>query len=197
MQEKSIPFKLDTEVPWDSTTRTTQYNPLGKVPVLVSEDGKTAVYESHFIMEWLEAKYPQHPLLPPTSQIDDLLFAKQIEVVADGMCDALILSFFESQREPEKRSQPWTDRQQKKVEGGLKALSQWVDQKKGQYLVGDQFGLADIAVGSVLGFMAVRAADHPWRSQYPALKHYWESLEERQSFKDTVPRAQAFKDQIV
>jgi len=164
---------------------------------LISEDGKTAVYESHFILEWLEAKHPEHPLIPPASQIDDQLFAKQIEVVADGMCDALILAFFESERVPEKRSQPWTDRQQRKVAGGLKALAQWVDQKKGPYLVGDHFGLADIAVGSVLGFMAVRASDHPWRSEYPALKQYWESLEERQSFKDTVPRAQAFKDAIV
>lgn len=85
----------------------------------------------------------------------------------------------------------------RKVNGGLKALAQWVDQKNGQYLVGDRFGLADIAAGSVLGYLAVRWPDHPWRSQYPALNKYWESLEERPSFKQTVPQKQVFKDKIV
>jgi glutathione S-transferase len=54
LQEKGIPFELKTEVPWDSTTETPQYNPLEKLPVLIGKDGK-AVYESHYILEWLEA----------------------------------------------------------------------------------------------------------------------------------------------
>lgn len=64
LHEKNIPFELVTEVPWNSTAQTPQYNPLEKLPVLIvptegipdldlppSQDGKpTAVYESHFIM---------------------------------------------------------------------------------------------------------------------------------------------------
>lgn len=34
-------------------TETPKYNPLEKLPVLFDESGK-AVYESHFILEWLE-----------------------------------------------------------------------------------------------------------------------------------------------
>lgn len=34
---EGIPFALYTEVPWDSTTQTLQYNSLGKPPVLVFE----------------------------------------------------------------------------------------------------------------------------------------------------------------
>ena len=33
LQEKGLPFELVTEVPWDSTTSTPQYNPLEKLPV--------------------------------------------------------------------------------------------------------------------------------------------------------------------
>lgn len=198
LAEKGIPFELTTEVPWDSTTQTPAHNPLEKLPVLILEDGKTAVYESHYILEWLEAKYPppSHPALLPDG-LDDKLFARQVEVVADGICDALVLAFFEKMRDPEKQSEPWMARQMRKVEGGLRVLAAWVEQKQGGYLVGDHFGLADIAAGCVCGYLAVRWPEHPWRTTYPGLKEYWEGLEWRQSFKNTVPAPQTMKDQIV
>jgi glutathione S-transferase len=110
LQEKGLPFELKTEVPWDNSTQTPQYNPLEKLPVLAFNDGTPAVYESHFILEWLEAKYPEPSLLPSTEHLDDRLLVKQIEVVVDGICDALVLAFFEGQRDEDKRSKPWTDR---------------------------------------------------------------------------------------
>lgn len=108
LQEKDIPFELRTEVPWDNTTQTPDFNPLEKLPVLILEDGKTAIYESHYILEWLEVKHPEPALLPTAADIDDRLFAKQVEVVADGICDALVLAFFEKQRE--QQSEPWRAR---------------------------------------------------------------------------------------
>lgn len=110
LQEKNLPFDLKTEVPWDNTTQTPQYNPLEKLPVLIFNDGRPAIYESHFILEWLETKYPEPSLLPSINDADDRLLVKQIEVVVDGICDALVLSFFENQRDEDKRSKPWTDR---------------------------------------------------------------------------------------
>ncbi len=96
LAEKGIPFELLTEVPWDSTTKTPLYNPLEKLPVLILEDG-SAVYESHYILECIEAKFPMTtPML--TAETDEKLFAKKVEVVVDGMCDALVLLFFEKQR---------------------------------------------------------------------------------------------------
>jgi glutathione S-transferase len=110
LQEKNLPFELKTEVPWDKTTQTPQYNPLEKLPVLVFNNGKPAVYESSYILEWLETKYPEPSLLPSMKDADDRLLVKQIEVVVDGICDALVLSFFEKQRDEDKQSKPWTDR---------------------------------------------------------------------------------------
>jgi glutathione S-transferase len=37
LAEKEIPFTLQTEVPWDSTTTLPSYNPLEKLPVLILE----------------------------------------------------------------------------------------------------------------------------------------------------------------
>ncbi|CAD0090936.1 unnamed protein product [Aureobasidium vineae] len=197
LAEKNIPFTLQTEVPWDSTTATPAYNPLEKLPVLILDDGKSAVYESHYILEWLEAKYPDTSLLPDTKDVDKRLFARKIEVVCDGICDALVLAFFEKMREEDRRSQPWIDRQMRKVDGGLKALGQWAENKEGEFLVGDKFGLADIAVGSVCGYLAVRWPDNGWQDTYPALKKHWQMLEERPSFRDTKPSPQTMKDKVV
>lgn len=196
LAEKGIPFKLQTEVPWDGTTVTPEYNPLEKLPVLILDDG-SAVYESHYILEWIEAKHPSPRLSPPADQVDDILFTKKVEVVADGMCDALVLAFFEKMREQDKQSAPWIARQMRKVEGGLKALAGWVESKPGEYVTPGGFGLADIALGSVLGYMAVRFPEHTWRTQYPGLEKHWQLLESRQSFKDTLPKPQTMKDKIV
>ena len=193
LAEKKIPFELLTEVPWDSTTQTPQYNPL-KLPVLILGNGKS-IYESHYILEFVEAKYTDVLRLLPKNNVDAALFAKQVEVVADGICEALVLLFFEKQREDGKRSEEWMARQRRKVDGGLKALADWIGDKK--FFVNNAFGLADIAGGSVLGYLRVRFPEHPWRETYPHLARYSEELEERQSFKDTTPRPQNISDKIV
>ena len=197
LAEKNIPFELITEVPWDKTTVTPQYNPLEKLPVLILEDGKS-VYESHFILEYIDAKYQDSfPLLPRGHrQVDERLFARQVEVVADGICDALVLLFFEKQRGEEKASEEWMARQQRKVDGGLNALVAWIGDDK-EYFVNGTFGLADIAVGSVLGYLKIRFPEHSWQGMHPSLAAYSERLERRQSFKDTIPTPQNISDRIV
>ena len=193
LQEKGILFELQTEVPWDKNTKTPEYNPVEKLPVLIADDGE-AVYESHFILEWLEAKYPppEYPAIFPPNKSQELL-AKQIQVVADAMCDACVLIFFEKQRNDP--STEWAARQRRKVDGGIRALNDWVGDK--QYIVDNHFGLADIAAGSVLGYMRVRFQDNPWQTEYPNLKRYHDSLELRESFKSTVPYPQKISDKIV
>ncbi len=63
LAEKGLPFELQTAVPWDSSTTTPRHNPLEKLPVLLLEDG-SSVYESSYILQFLELKYPQVPLVP-------------------------------------------------------------------------------------------------------------------------------------
>ena len=125
------------------------------------------------------------------------LFAKQVEVVCDGMCDALVLLFFEKQRKEEGRSTEWMERQMRKVEGGLRVLSEWVGDGEKEFIVEGRFGLADVAAGCVLGYMKVRFADHGWQEKYPNLKRYSDRLEERESFSETIPSPQIIKDKIV
>jgi glutathione S-transferase len=57
--EKGLAFQ--EELVWAGATDRSA-SPLGKVPYLKTDDG--ALCESTVILEYLEAKYPQHPLLP-------------------------------------------------------------------------------------------------------------------------------------
>lgn len=220
LAEKKIPFTLQTEVPWDSTTVTPRHNPLEKLPILLlpkaknldgatnghidgavdgESDDVTSVFESHHILDWIEVKHPSPPMLPPNAE--DRLAAKEVEVVADGICDALVLRLWENKREEEKQSPQWKARQERKISGGLKWLDQKVRAARADgdefFLIPGGFGLADVAAGALLGYMDVRAEDIKWQTQYPALKKYFDGLMRRESFKTTMPYAQSFKDKIV
>ena len=86
----------------------------------------------------------------------------------------------------------------RKADGGLRTLASWVDQNKGgPYIIGDKLTLADLAAVSLLGWLNVRWPDHQWKTTYPQLKSYWETLEARESFAATRPMPQSMKDQIV
>ena len=73
--------------------------------------------------------------------------------MADGVCDAVVLVFFERMRS-EHASAEWTARQVHKTDAGVGELARLVEQR--QFAVGNKFGLADIAVGSALGYLKVR-----------------------------------------
>jgi glutathione S-transferase len=192
LAEKGIPFELVTEVPWNSSTQTPQYNPLEKLPVLVFEDG-TSAYESRYILEVIEAKWPEPPLVPADTW--ERLAARKVEVIADGICDALVLLFWERHRAPDQQSAEWIARQRRKVDGGLQALAGIAEGR--HWMVGDRFGLADIATGTVLRYLDVRFPEHPWRSQYPDLVALSARLEARPSFAATVPVPQVISDKVV
>ena len=191
LAEKGIAFELITEVPWNEDTSLPEYNPLEKLPVLITDDG-TALHESSYILEWLERKFPSPPLLPPDD--DGILAAKRYQVLADGICDAVVLLFFEQQRRAH-ASAPWIARQMRKVEGGTAAIAGLLGDAV--FGVQNQFGLADIAVGSALGYLRLRLPEFDFRGRYPNLARYQDRLEERPSFKATVPSVQRIRDLVV
>ena len=191
LAEKGISFALQTEVPWDSTTTTPRHNPLEKLPILLLPDGGS-VYESSYILQYLELKHPQPPLVPPDA--DGFLAARKLEVLCDGVCDAVVLTLFERRREGG-GSAPWLARQRRKIEGGLAEMARLVGERP--WAVGESFSLGDIAVGTAVGYLSVRYAEFAWRALYPALAAYSDRLEGRPSFQQSVPVPQTILDRVV
>lgn len=183
--EKGIPFELVTDVPWNDDTVVRDYNPLEKLPILITErDGM--IFDSALIMDYIEWTWPQPPLLPrdPRGRLD----AKLIEVLQNGICDATILTMFERQRGEGKVSAEWIARQRRKIEGGVAELARLAGGK--DFIVGDTFTLADIAAVTALGYLALRFPEFNWRGAHPDLARYFDAQSERDSFKATVPSAQ-------
>jgi glutathione S-transferase len=65
------------------------------------------------------------------------------------------------------------------------------------YCVGDRFGLGDIAVGCVVGYLTVRAPEIEWQGRHPSLIALYERLMQRESFRTTVPFAQQIEAGVV
>lgn len=191
LAEKGLPFELLTEVPWHSTTSTPRYNPLEKLPVLLLPDG-SSVYESSYILQYLELKYPQTPLLP--DDIDGKLAARKLEVLCDGICDAVVLTLFEKMRAGG-GSLEWLARQRRKIDGGLAEMAKIVGSR--QWATGDSFSLGDIAIGTAVAYLSVRFQELPWRTLYPDLALLSDRLEQRQSFQASVPYAQSITEKVV
>jgi glutathione S-transferase len=61
--EKNIPFQERTTYPWERDGFL-QSSPLGRIPFIETEHG--ALSESQVILEYLEDRHPERPLLPTT-----------------------------------------------------------------------------------------------------------------------------------
>lgn len=184
LAEKRIDYELVPTDVWDPNTELLKFNPLGKVPCLLLDDG-TALYDSPVIMEYLDSVTPVGHLIPETTR--QRIQVKRWEALADGVLDAAVAIVLEKKRAPQLQSSDWIARQSGKVERGLKAMAQ--DLGETTWCTGHSFNLADIVVGCALFYLDFRFAEVHWRKAYPNLGQLTDKLAKRNSFKNTVPPA--------
>jgi glutathione S-transferase len=68
LEEKRIPHEYVIERGSAPGSRVPQFNPLGKVPVLVLDDGR-AIYDSPVIVEYLDALAAGPRLIPDAARV--------------------------------------------------------------------------------------------------------------------------------
>lgn len=83
--EKGITFEFINELPYNADNGVAQFNPLGKVPVLVTEEGE-CWFDSPIIAEYIELMNVA-PAMLPRDPLESLRVRK-IEALADGIMDA-------------------------------------------------------------------------------------------------------------
>ncbi|WP_347249471.1 glutathione S-transferase [Zoogloea sp.] len=181
LAEKGLPFTLEVDIPWLPDTSVPSYNPLGKVPALVSDDGEVW-YDSPVIALYLET-LGGVPLMP--AERVACLPVRQTEALADGISDAAVAVFLESRRPPEQQDAASIERQLTKIHRGLAALEERLVQRKG--FGGITINIGDIAVGCTLGYLDFRFAHLHWRSTHATLAAWAADLMARPSFVDTTP----------
>jgi glutathione S-transferase len=183
LAEKKIDYEFEIDNPWKADAVTPKFNPLGKVPVLVLDDG-SAIYDSRVIVAFLDSASPLSRLVPagPRERVE----VRRWESLADGVLDAGVAARLENQREAKLRNTAWIDRQMGKVRSGLIALDADLGDKP--WCAGNGCTLADIAVGVCLGWLDFRYPKMDWKTDHANLARHFAKLSERPSFQDTIPR---------
>lgn len=124
-------------------------NPLGKIPVLVLDDGGS-IHDSRAITQYLNrlsknALFPRNP--------EKRLEAEVLESMADGICDCALSMVYERRMRPEEMVyQPWLDRQWAKITAALDQLNANPPKLPSKITAGQ------IALRACLGYLALRFA---------------------------------------
>ena len=184
MAEKKLDYQHELEDVW-ANDKIMKSNPLGKVPCLVLPGGE-AIFDSRVIVEYLDTRSPVSRLIPEGSR--ERIEVRTWEALADGVLDAAILARLEltwAGRTDEQRSPAWVERQMKKVDACLAAMSKGLGDKP--WCAGIHISLADIAIGCALGYLDFRFPQVDWRAAHPNLTKLSDKLAARQSFVDTLP----------
>ena len=171
----------DTMDPGDSVRA---QNPLGKIPVLIAEDG-TSFYDSRVILEYLDHRAGGGKIIPREG--DQRFAALRLQSLCDGILDASILQVYEGRwRAAEKHEQKWLDHQAGKV---ARALSMLESAPPALAASPQLPHVGHIALACVLGYRDFRFAGS-WRSDHPRLVAWLESFAARvPAFAATTPKA--------
>ncbi len=156
----------------------TPFNPLGKIPALIT-DGGAVIVDSPVICEFLDAEYGGHRLMPAAG-------ARRWEIattmaIADGMADAAVLVRNERAREAPKRSEEWIAWQMRKIDNAMAHFESAVQS------MGRDLDLGQIALGAALGYMAIRIDEIAGLARWPGLRAWYALVSERESFRRTAP----------
>ncbi len=154
--------KIDVQTadPNDAADTLRKQNPLGKIPVLILDDG-AALYDSRVILDYLDHLAGGGRIVPRDSAAR--FAALRLQALCDGICDACLLIIYEDRyRAADKRVQSWVDRQAEKVARGLAALEASPPRLEAVPDVGQ------IALACTLGYRDLRFAG-TWRKEYPRL----------------------------
>ncbi|MDA0830801.1 MAG: glutathione S-transferase N-terminal domain-containing protein [Proteobacteria bacterium] len=177
-EEKRSHYEIVAASPSDPASGVQAANPLGKIPVLICDDG-SAIYDSVVIVEYLDGLGAGTKLIPET--FADRIQVKRWEALGDGIAEATI-SIVVDQRLPaaEQRGETLYTKQKKKIDAGLATMEK--DLGSRQFCHGTRFTLADIACGVALGYLDQAMPKFDWRKTHPGLGQLAERLAAREAF---------------
>ena len=148
----------DTNDPADSLR---VQNPLGKIPILVLEDGST-LFDSRVIVEYLDHRAGGGRIIPNEPQARFAVL--RMQALCDGLIDASLLQVYEGRfRAEDKRDAKWMAYQADKVTRALDVL-----EKAPPGVGATPPDLGQIALACALGYQDLRFKG-VWRGSYPKL----------------------------
>lgn len=146
-------------------------NPLGKVPVLICEDGLT-LFDSVAICDYLDSLHDGRKLIPPAGRARALTL--RLQALAQGLSDAGIALRWETERRPEPlRYPPLAEGQADKLLAAYDFIESEVD-------LDGPVDLGQIALATALSWLEFR--DLPaFRPGRPQLAAWFDAFSQRPS----------------
>jgi glutathione S-transferase len=142
--EKGIPFTEEVVRTGSKDDTVLNATPLGKVP-FIKVDGQT-LCESQVIVDFLEARFPEHPLLPAdplaAAKVRELCMFMELYIELVGR-ELYVAAYFGGQISDSNK-----ERVKKTLERNLQAFKRLA--RFAPYAAGDTFGLADAAAFAAL-----------------------------------------------
>ncbi len=161
------------------------YNPLGRVPTLVLDDGEV-LCESAAILDYLDDRVgPARALLPATGR--ERREALRLMSMAIGAAEKGREQVYEHAFRPsDKRHEPWLERCRTQMHGGLAELERYSERRGAQpWLIGSACSQADITVGCAFTFLRESLPRLDLTMAYPRLTALTDRCEATPAFTHT------------
>jgi len=179
LEEKGLDYELVPVDPFDPAGLPDWYSdlhPFGKIPAF--EDGDVRLYESDAIQRYLEARYPEPPLLP-TEPVALARAVQAMRIMDSYAYPAMVWSIFVCEaREIEEGWMP-RDKALAQSRTVLGELERWLDD--GPYLAGEALTLADTHFLPTLDLFSLTGAGREMLREHPRVRVWCERLRERPS----------------
>jgi glutathione S-transferase len=165
-------------------------NPLGKVPVLMCDDG-AVLFDSNVICEYLDGLHGGPKLIPPEPQ--RRFRALKLQALAQGIADSGIAARWESERRPAQLRWPTMhDAQIRKIAAACDFLERELGEREFGYLESPDAGadadgrpdIGDIALATALSWIEFRGV-YEFLSGRPRLAAWYQALSARPSMRAT------------
>ena len=158
--------------PWADSPEFLGVVPVGKIPALVTEDGRLLT-ESLLICEFLWT-LGGHARMAANASVDVMSRAG----LTQGLIDAAFVSVIERRRPEDRQWASWIDRQRRAI---ARALAVTMTPPPGR------FDLGDISLACGLAYLNFRLPDLEWQSQHPELARWLRVVSDRPSMVATAP----------
>ncbi|WP_374440536.1 glutathione S-transferase family protein [Stella sp.] len=157
-------------------------NPVGRVPVLILDDGESLIDSAAILDHLDETAGPARALVPPAGPERRRVLNRV--AIAVGTMEKAVGYVYETKRRPaERQHQPWIDNLKSQVAGGLAALEAIDGQP---WLAGPSMTQADVSAAVLVDFLRTMAPDLLPAGAYPKLEALAARLGALPAFQETV-----------
>ncbi len=168
---------------WSHLAEMRSYNPAGRVPALVLDDGEV-LFDSNAILDHLDFLVGPERALTPLEE-PARREVMRIVVAAMAALEKMVHSLYEVAMRPEEKvHRPWIDHNMDQTAAGLA----WIDGlPRSPWLAGGRMSQADITATIVARFAAERYPERFPAGTFPGLEALSERVMELPAWQETVP----------